>query len=180
MHIRDRIKELRRVPARDLLPNPKNWRSHPAAQQDAIRGILAEVGFADAVLAMETADGLMLLDGHLRAEVAPDSMIPVVVLDVTQTEADLVLVSHDPLAAMAETNVTKLADLLADLETNNQAVQALFDSLKSDNDIGWAKALRVLQHEPYEKVSKNAKRLLREIRNERKQVREELVLALAS
>jgi hypothetical protein len=33
MRIRDRIKELRRVPARDLLPNPKNWRSHPAAQR---------------------------------------------------------------------------------------------------------------------------------------------------
>ena len=47
MHIRDRIKELRRVKAARLRPHPKNWRSHPKAQQDALRGVLAEVGYAD-------------------------------------------------------------------------------------------------------------------------------------
>ena len=46
MQIRDRIKELRRVPASELLPNPKNWRTHPVAQQDALRGVLAEIGRA--------------------------------------------------------------------------------------------------------------------------------------
>ena len=35
MRIRDRIKELRRVKASELRPHPKNWRVHPAAQQDA-------------------------------------------------------------------------------------------------------------------------------------------------
>src|SRR5260221_3407006 len=68
MHIRDRIKELRRVPAAQLQPNPKNWRTHPKAQQDALKAILAEVGYADALLARETDTGrLMLIDGHLRA-----------------------------------------------------------------------------------------------------------------
>ena len=37
-----------------------------------MRGVLADIGWADAVLARETPDGLMLIDGHLRAEVAPD------------------------------------------------------------------------------------------------------------
>jgi hypothetical protein len=68
MKIRDRVKSLVRVRAGDLLPNPKNWRRHPAQQADALRGILAEVGFADALLARETPKGLMLIDGHLRAE----------------------------------------------------------------------------------------------------------------
>ena len=45
MRIRDRIKELRRVKASDLLPNPKNWRTHPVAQQDALKGLLAEIGY---------------------------------------------------------------------------------------------------------------------------------------
>ena len=49
MQIRDRIVELRRVPANELRPNPKNWRTHPKAQQEALRGILAEVGYADAL-----------------------------------------------------------------------------------------------------------------------------------
>ena len=53
MKIRDRIKELRRVPARELLPNPKNWRSHPAAQKDALQGLLAELGYCDATIARE-------------------------------------------------------------------------------------------------------------------------------
>jgi hypothetical protein len=55
-------------PARELLPNPHNWRRHPHKQATALHGILAEIGFADAVLARETPDGLMLIDGHLRAE----------------------------------------------------------------------------------------------------------------
>ena len=59
MQIRDRIKELRRVPASELLPNPKNWRTHPVAQQDALRGVLAEVGYADALIARETPEGLI-------------------------------------------------------------------------------------------------------------------------
>ena len=50
MQIRDRIKELRRVPAGELRPNPRNWRMHPSEQQDALRGVLAEVGYANALL----------------------------------------------------------------------------------------------------------------------------------
>jgi len=52
--IRDRIRELRRVPARELLPAENNWRRHPKSQADALRGVLAEIGIADAVLARET------------------------------------------------------------------------------------------------------------------------------
>ncbi len=44
MKIRDRIKELRRVPAKELIPNPKNWRTHPDRQRNVLKGILAEVG----------------------------------------------------------------------------------------------------------------------------------------
>jgi hypothetical protein len=47
MRIRDRIKELRRVSAKELLPNPKNWRVHPPAQKDALQGLLAGLGYCD-------------------------------------------------------------------------------------------------------------------------------------
>ena len=49
MHIRDRIKDFRRVKANQLRPHPKNWRTHPPAQQDALRGVLAEIGYAGAL-----------------------------------------------------------------------------------------------------------------------------------
>jgi hypothetical protein len=42
MTIRDRIKDFRRVPASRLRPSPGNWRTHPPAQRDALRGLLAK------------------------------------------------------------------------------------------------------------------------------------------
>lgn len=123
---RDRIKELRRVPASSLLPNPKNWRTHPQAQQDALRGILSEIGIADAVLARELPDGsLMLIDGHLRAETVADAKVPVLILDVTEAEADKMLATLDPLAAMAEKDSEQLATLLATLKEQNDRLASL-------------------------------------------------------
>jgi hypothetical protein len=134
MHIRDRIRDFRRVQARELKPHPRNWRTHPRAQQDAMRGVLAEVGYADALLARELEDGsLQLVDGHLRAEIAPDAMVPVLVLDVSEQEALKLLATLDPLAAMAEADVQMLAGLVADVETDNRAVRAMLDQLASEN-----------------------------------------------
>lgn len=133
MKIRDRIKSLQRVKAGDLLPNPKNWRTHPAAQEDALRGVLAEVGFAGAVLARETPNGLMLIDGHLRAEVAPDAEIPVLVLDVDESEADFILATHDPLTSMAIGNRDNLDSLLSSLEVDSNVLES-FVSYDDDDD----------------------------------------------
>jgi DNA modification methylase len=130
MRIRDRIKELRRVRARDLVPHPRNWRAHPAAQQEALRGLLSELGYCDAALARELPDGrLQLIDGHLRAETTPDMEVPVLVLDVTEAEADKLLVTLDPLAGLAEARREALNELLASVETDSGAVQALLASL---------------------------------------------------
>jgi DNA modification methylase len=130
MKIRDRIKEFRRVPARELLPNPKNWRVHPVAQQEALRGLLAELGYCDALLGRELADGrLQLIDGHLRCETTPDMEVPVLVLDVTEAEADKLLATLDPLACLAEANRETLSTLLATVDTDSAAVQALLANL---------------------------------------------------
>jgi hypothetical protein len=113
VQIRDRIKELRRVRASELAPNPRNWRTHPEAQRDALRGVLAEVGYADALLARELPDGkLEIVDGHLRAETTPDAMVPVLVLDVDEQEALKILLTHDPLADMAVADGRKVNDLV--------------------------------------------------------------------
>jgi DNA modification methylase len=131
--IRDRIRELRRVRAADLLPNPKNWRRHPKAQADALRGLLAEVGYADALLARELPDGrLMLVDGHLRAEITPDDLVPVLILDVTSEEADKLLLTLDPLAAMAESDSERIEALLATVRTDSEAVQELLRRTAGD------------------------------------------------
>lgn len=61
MLIRDRIRELRRIPAKELRPHPSNWRSHPQSQKNALQGILSEIGYSDALIARELADGTVML-----------------------------------------------------------------------------------------------------------------------
>lgn len=129
MNIRDRIVDLRRVPASELLPNPRNWRTHPRSQQDALRGVLAEIGFADALIARETDDGLQLIDGHLRADVMGQETVPVLVVDLTTEEADKLLVTLDPLAAMANTAQDQLLGLLAETRFEAEAVNAMLEAL---------------------------------------------------
>ncbi len=62
MKLRDRIKELRCVKASEILPNPANWCTHPRAQQDAVRGILAEVGIAARAMRYSSRPGENILD----------------------------------------------------------------------------------------------------------------------
>jgi hypothetical protein len=114
------------VPARDLLTNPKNWRRHPKEQVAALRGLLDEIGYADALLARELPNGgLELIDGHLRKETTPDQILPVLILDVTEAEADKILLTLDPLAAMAESDSERIESLLETVQTSTEAVQDL-------------------------------------------------------
>jgi hypothetical protein len=134
MLIRDRIKELRRVKASELRPSPKNWRTHSKAQKEALQGVLAEIGYADALLARELVDGtLMLIDGHLRAETTPDMLVPVLVLDVTEAEADKILATLDPLAAMAGSDAQKLEALLEEVQTDSDALASMLADLAENS-----------------------------------------------
>lgn len=133
---RDRIKELRRVRAGDLVANPANWRLHGDKQVNAMKGILEEIGYADAVLARENAEGqLELVDGHLRQSLDPEQIIPVLILDLDQDEAKKLLAVLDPLASMAETNKEALALLLKEIDTESEVLQTMLGELAVENGI---------------------------------------------
>ncbi len=130
MRFRDRIKELRRVRVSELEPHPLNWRVHPESQRKALKGVLEQIGFANALLVRETDDGrLQLIDGHLRAAVAAEQWAPALVLDVSEEEAAQLLATLDPLAAMAETDVEKLEQLQRNFTINDAAVQKMLADL---------------------------------------------------
>ena len=133
--MQDRIKELRRVPASELRTNPKNWRRHPPAQQAALRGVLEEIGFADAVIARETENGLELIDGHLRREVMGDQPVPVLVVDVTEEEADKMLLTLDPLAAMASSDRNILLPLLEATKFENEGISVILEALANNDSL---------------------------------------------
>ena len=102
--IRNRIKGHRRVRAGDLVPHELNPRLHPAAQRAALEALSREVGFARSLVAYELPDGrLKLIDGHLRRDIDADMEVEVEVLDLNDDEARALLLSIDPLAALAQT-----------------------------------------------------------------------------
>ena len=115
---------------------PKNWRRHPRVQAEALRGLLDEIGIADALLARELPDGrLQLIDGHLRAETMPDEEVPVLVLDLNEAEADKLLLTLDPLAGMATADGERLDALLDSVRTDDPAIQALLDDLRAQEGL---------------------------------------------
>lgn len=136
------------MPANELRPNPKNWRTHPKAQMDALRGLLAEVGFAGAELARELPDGsLMLIDGHARAEIMGVEPVPVLVLDVSEAEADKILATFDPVSAMAGADTAQLDALLRTVETGSEDVAKMLESLAKDAGCDWAKGAEIVEDE---------------------------------
>ena len=132
MNIRDRIVRLDRVVGSDLIPNPRNWRTHPAGQRQALRGVLDEIGIANAVVARETDAGLELIDGHLRIDELQDQLVPVLVLDVTEEEADKILLTLDPLSAMATRDNEALYQLLDETRFEDERVNNMLEALAND------------------------------------------------
>jgi hypothetical protein len=108
-------------------------RVHPKAQASALRGLLAEVGYADALIARELPDGkLQLINGHLRAKTTPNAIVPVLVLDVSEEEADKLLLTLDPLAGMAEADAGRIKALLATVRTDSVAVGELLERIAGE------------------------------------------------
>ena len=136
--IQNRIRELRQMRAGDLVPNPKNFRTHTKAQRRVLDTVLKDVGQTAALLAFP-ADGLgpagdfsrlMLLDGHLRQSGDPETIWSVLVTDLTATEADQMLLVIDPLSEMAETSVSKLDELMAGVTGMDGAVASMLHELR--------------------------------------------------
>ncbi len=127
---RNRIKEHRQVRAGDLVPHEHNWRRHPIEQREALEAILDDVGFARSLLAYELPDGrLKLIDGHLRADLDPDALVTVEVLDVGDEEARKLLLTIDPLAALAQADQAALDALRQVTETDQAALDGLWQTL---------------------------------------------------
>lgn len=133
MQIRDRIKELRRVPAKCLAPHPLNWRRHPGKQRQGMLAVLRDVGYADALVARELPDGrLQILDGHLRAEATPDALAPVLVVDLDDQEAERFLLTHDALCGMAEVDQQAVDALVATVATESDDLAALLREVQRE------------------------------------------------
>lgn len=113
-----------------LLANPRNWRRHPGAQQDALSGVLGELGWIQRVIVNRRTG--YLVDGHARVTVAMragQTKIPVLYVDLTDAEEALALATLDPIGAMAQADDSTLVELLSQVSTDDAAVSAMLDRL---------------------------------------------------
>ena len=117
-------------PLDQIMFNPANWRIHPKEQQDALEGVLSEVGWVQDVIVNKRTGNL--IDGHLRCQVAArndEQTIPVVYVDLSEDEEAIILASLDPLAAMAATDKAKLEELLHQVHSDDERVQAMISEI---------------------------------------------------
>ena len=137
-----------------LLANPRNWRIHPKAQQDALAGILSEVGWVQRVIVNQRTGHMV--DGHARVALAisrNEPTVPVVYVDLSEEEEAAVLATFDPLGAMTVTDQAQLDALLADVSVKDDALRAMLDGLRSEPKAGLTDADAVPEPPP-EPISK--------------------------
>ena len=133
---KNRIIETAEMKVSDLKANPKNWRKHPTAQQNALTGVLDTVGWVQQVIWNRQTGHLV--DGHLRVELAAkrkEKTIPVNVVDLSPEEEAMILATFDPIAAMAEADRQMLQGLMESIETEDEQIQALLESIARDEKI---------------------------------------------
>lgn len=157
--VRNRVVEMRLVRAGDLIGNDGNWRVHPLYQQRALDGRLEQTGITDALKAYHSArsgGALTLIDGHLRQSRDPETVWPVLVLDLTDEEADEELAFHDTIGAWAETNPLALQALLDKARVRNEAMAETRERAAGQIAEQVAVAKRALGHEDAPKRPENS------------------------
>jgi len=129
-----------------IMFNPRNWRIHPLSQQDALKGVLEEVGWVQQVIVNKRTGNL--IDGHLRCQLAAREgakTIPVVYVDVSEDEEALVLATLDPIGAMAATDKQKLDELFADIQSENENVRKMMDDIAAKERLAYGESGNVEQ-----------------------------------
>lgn len=132
---RNRIIDEAVVPARDLVPNPRNWRTHPKPQQAALSDVLGSVGWVQRVIVNRTTGHIV--DGHLRVGLAlkTNDDVPVSYVELSEAEEALILATFDPIGAMATTDPALLDAVLRDVDTSSEAIQHLLTDVSERSGV---------------------------------------------
>jgi len=122
--LKNRIVGHEMVQLDQLLAHPNNWRLHPKYQQDALAGLIDDIGFIRSVLVNKTTG--TVIDGHLRVALASRSGVqelPVEYVELTEEQEIKALALLDPIAGMAETDRAKLEEILSMVTADDNRVR---------------------------------------------------------
>jgi hypothetical protein len=128
---KSRPREYIEMRAGDIVPHPLNPRIHSADQRQALEASLEQFGDVRSLLCFRLPDGrVMNLDGHLRAALDPQRSVKVELLtDISEDEAKALLMTLDPLAALAGYDEEKLDELRATVQADSDLLHNLWQSL---------------------------------------------------
>lgn len=120
---RDRIIEVRTVPASSIVPAAINPNLHDDQQKAALRAALTRRGITGIPLVVERDGKLRMIDGHLRREALGDQPVKVAVLDLTEKEEREELIAHDQIARLAQIDRSAQLELVE--QTEPEALESL-------------------------------------------------------
>lgn len=123
--------------AGQFMANPNNWRIHPKAQREALTGVLGEVGWVQSVIVNRTTGHV--LDGHARIEEAlklgDETPVPFVEVELSEDEEAKILLTLDPISAMAAADKANLDSLLREVSTASNGIQSMLEELAANNGL---------------------------------------------
>jgi len=146
--LKNRVKEMREIPAKNIMGAPFNFRTHPENQQEALAACIEDIGFTSPLIVFQTPDlpdeYVMMIDGHARQDlissrIGPETLIPCIITDLDEAEARRALLTHDALGAMAQSDKDKLDALLRDMQTEDQDLADMLEDLAKKAKCEWAK-----------------------------------------
>ncbi len=124
-------------PASEFVANPANWRTHPMAQREAVKGSLNELGWiAEVIENVRTGN---LIDGHERVwnalQLGDNTPVPFIQVDLSEEEEALALAILDPISAMAGADKDKLDELMQQIQTGEEGLQAMLSELAKSEGV---------------------------------------------
>lgn len=135
------------VELEQVLANEHNWKVHPTFAQEALAGALDDVGIVQNIiinkrLGDEWAPGERgvetLVDGHRRVMVGlrrGQRTWPVTYVNLTPSEEKHVLLTLDPLVSLAKADEEHLAQLLADVQSQDAAITHMLGQLALEHGL---------------------------------------------
>lgn len=120
--------------AGDIMDHEGNPFVPTAHQEAALRGSLSQIGISDVlkVYVSQRNDGrLTLMDGHKRKGMDPEQLWPVVVLDLSDEEADAQLAVHNLIGAWSGLDPLKMNALLQQAKAQNAEMAAAKERVRA-------------------------------------------------
>lgn len=130
--LKSRNESVKKIAAKNLIPDPLNWHTHGDEQREALGKIFEEVGFVGFVLVRKSSQRgkYHIIDGHERVamimeQFGPNELVDCSVLDLTEGEAKKILATHDSIGSMGGVDDALLAELMESVKFDDEDLQRI-------------------------------------------------------